>query len=209
MATRRAIIAMTLGVFLALAVGAAHAATVVVFEGKATEKQMTPWGNGKLTLGNNPKYQNGDTLQVETYGLQEGGRLLLAKPVDLTPYVKNARTSQVTAYVQLGRTSFQQTRRGRSGRTGRRGRRGGGMPGMGMPGMGGMPGMPGMEGPPPEMGGPGMPGGMPGMPGMPGGPAPGDGRSRYAGWNARNARNARNAGDAGDAGDARRRRSPR
>ncbi|NSW58379.1 MAG: hypothetical protein HPY44_20415 [Armatimonadetes bacterium] len=173
MATKSAIIAMTLTVFLALAAGVAQAATVVVFEGKATEAQMTPWGNGKLTLGNNPKYQNGNTLQVETYGLQEGGRLTLEKPVDLTPYVKNARTSQITAYVQLGRTSFQQTRRGRSGRTGRRGRRGGGMPGMDMPGMGGMPGMPGMpgmEGPAPGM--PGMPGGMPGMPGMEG-PAPG------------------------------------
>ena len=58
MATRRAIIAMTLGVFLALAVGAAHAATVVVFEGKATEKHKVETPSGDTPSGDTP---SGDT----------------------------------------------------------------------------------------------------------------------------------------------------
>ena len=73
----------------------AFAAPVKVFSGSASDSQLKPWGNGKISL-------DGDTLTIETKGYCEGGYFSLKRPVDLSPYLKSAKSSYVVAKMKLG-----------------------------------------------------------------------------------------------------------
>lgn len=143
-------------VILMVVVGLCSAATaaereLVIYSGELENLEAAPWGGGKAELSEDEKYLERETLQIETNGFHEGGRLDLKNPEAMEDFLTDPEKASLVLIVKTHREK-QEDRRGRRGRRGEEGwwgpeaEFGPGMePGMG-PGM--EPGMgPGMEPP--------------------------------------------------------------
>lgn len=87
----------------------------VIYSGELDKADAGPWGNGSAENTEEQQYLERDTLQVETTGFHEGGRLDLKTPESMKDFLEDPEKAFVVVVVKTHREEQREGRRGRRG----------------------------------------------------------------------------------------------
>ncbi|MFO7948331.1 MAG: PKD domain-containing protein [Armatimonadota bacterium] len=111
------VVPIVLVLIAALYSGAAAAEReFVIYSGELDKADAGPWGNGSAENTDEQQYLERETLQVETNGFHEGGRLDLKSPEALKDFLQEPEKGFLVLVVKTHQEERREERRGRGDR---------------------------------------------------------------------------------------------
>ena len=88
--------AVSVALLLVVALAATADTELTIYNGNLDKITLSSWGAGKVKKDGAEKFFEKDSLRIDTKGAYEGAALELKSPVDLAPFVKNAKGSYLS-----------------------------------------------------------------------------------------------------------------